>query len=271
METIQPNWPLRNKVLCFSTRSLGGFSSGTYASLNLGDHVGDDLSKVLKNRELLSAYMQAQTNDELAPLCWLKQTHSNVCIELPKPNNPKPNNTNTLADAVFTNRVAQPCVVMTADCMAIMISNSSGTEVAAIHAGWRGLVDGIIENPVEKLGSKRDDLLAWFAPNISQANFEIGQDVASHFHQYPQSLRACDNNNQISQKADKFYLDMRYVAKQKLKSLGVKHIYQSDECTYASDTLFSHRRYSHNNLLQTNKDASCGRMANIILIPRSHP
>jgi YfiH family protein len=232
----------------------------------LGDHVGDDPSKVLQNRALLSAHIQSQINYELAPLVWLKQTHSNLCIELPQPESK-----NKSADAVYTSMTAQPSVVMTADCMAIMISNSSGTEVAAVHAGWRGLADGVIENTIASLGSKNSDLMVWFAPNISQANFEVGQDVASHFEEFPQAFQATDTNEPASQKANKFQLDMRYVAEQKLKSLGVKHIYQSDECTYASDTLFSHRRYSHNNLLQTNKDASCGRMANIILIPRSHP
>jgi YfiH family protein len=236
------------RVLCLSTTNLGGLSKNAFATLNLGTHVGDDESSVVGNRKKLTLALAEYANKAKA-ISWLNQTHSNQVISLSEPLSPGA----IEADAAYTNIDNLPCTVMTADCMAIMVSNRRGTEVAAIHAGWKGLLDGVIENTISTFLSPREELHAWFAPSICQQHFEVGSELAFLFADYPSALIASTNTNKV-------LLDLVAVASIKLKSLGIYHQYYSNRCTYSSDILFSHRQATHQGLI------ACGRMANLILI-----
>lgn len=245
---IQPTWPVNKRVLCFSTTNDGGVSIENFNSLNLGGHVGDDALSVQINRHRLASELNKVVPNVQA-VTWLKQTHSTHVRKLNAPLSADL----IEADAAYTQTTNLPCTVMTADCMALMIANTEGSEVAAVHAGWKGLLDGVIENAIEQFTSCRTDIHVWFAPSISQQHFEIGHDVADLFSSFPSALVG-------SVSEGKFLLDLSAVANIKLDALGVTQRYYSNICTYSAINLFSHRRATHQGL------STCGRMANLILI-----
>jgi hypothetical protein len=248
IEFIQPAWPVSERVFCASTTADGGVSSNMFNSLNLGSHVGDDPFCVEVNRQRLVNELQ-HYDPNMKPISWLNQTHSTNVIRLSKPAVAGAKD----ADASYTKVRNLPCSVMTADCMALMLANTSGTEVAAVHAGWKGLLNGVIENTVAEFSSHHSEIHVWFAPSICQQHFEIGDDVTSLFSQFPSALK-------VSSAKNKMLLNLLEVANLKLDALGILQRYYSNICTYSSANLFSHRRAKHQGL------STCGRMTNLILI-----
>lgn len=238
-------------VKAFTSCRSGGFSQSPYDSFNLAQHVGDDQGLVNKNRRLLP------NNQNFV---WLNQTHSNMCIDLDVDGNfAEPT---IQADACFSRRKKQVCAVMTADCLPILLCDSQGTCVAAIHAGWRGLADGVIENTVSKMPVNSKNLMAWMGPAISQAHFEVGKEIKATFVSYP---KAFVSNNDIYD--DKYFADLYYIAKQKLFSLGIKQVFGGEYCTYRqADMFFSHRRATHQNLNASNPIATTGRIISAIYL-----
>lgn len=249
---IQPKWPVNKRVFCASTTADGGVSSDVFNSLNLGAHVGDDALCVEKNRQRLVHELDKHVPN-IRSISWLNQTHSTNVLRLTEPVIAGANE----ADAAYAQTANLPCNVMTADCMALMMANSDGTEVAAVHAGWKGLSNGIIENTIAQFLSSPDEIHVWFAPSICQQNFEVSADVADLFCAFPSALKTASSNN-------KMLLDLIAVADLKLDALGVLQRYYSNICTYSATNLFSHRRARHQGL------STCGRMTNLILIKDSH-
>ncbi|WP_112083170.1 peptidoglycan editing factor PgeF, partial [Haemophilus influenzae] len=163
MQAINPNWNVPKNIHAFTTTREGGVSSMPYFSFNLGDHVGDNKSAVKTNRTLLvEKFGLPQT-----PI-FLTQTHSTRVLQLPY------SGQNLEADAVYTNVPNQVCVVMTADCLPVLFTTTSGNEVAAAHAGWRGLCDGVLEETVKYFQAKPEDIIAWFGPAIGPKAFQVG-------------------------------------------------------------------------------------------------
>lgn len=234
--------------MCLSTTNQGGVSKDAFATLNLGMHVGDEQELVHSNRAKFALALTKYAS-QAKPITWLNQTHSNTVVSLIEPIPAAA----LVADAAYTRTENLACTVMSADCMAIMLSNRNGTEVAAVHAGWKGLLDGVIENTVSKFLSARDELHVWFAPSICQQHFEVGFEVADLFSLYSDALAPSANDKKI-------LLDLVCVAANKLKALGVHHLYYSEQCTYSTENLFSHRKATHQGKI------ACGRMANLILI-----
>ena len=238
-ELITPAWPAPANVKAVSSTRAGGCSTGPYCSLNLGNHVGDDAAVVSHNRQLFytKAMMPAQP-------VWLNQTHSTRCITLTRTVTDDIN-----ADASFSRQSGLVCTVMTADCLPLLLCSKDGTEVAAVHAGWRGLCDGVIENTLQ-LFSRPADCLAWLGPAISQRAFEVGPEVRTAFiRQDPAASSAF-----IAAKQDKWLADLYLLARQRLAHCGVTAVYGGEHCTYqqAAD-FFSYRR-----------DGQTGRMATAI-------
>lgn len=166
------------------------------------------------------------------------------------------------ADACFSSRQKQVCAVMTADCLPILLCDSQGTNVAAIHAGWRGLAGGVIENTVLKMPVNSKNLMAWMGPAISQTYFEVEKEIKKTFISYP---GAFVKNNDISD--EKYFADLYYIAKQKLFSLGIKQVFGGEYCTYQqTDMFFSHRRATHQNLDASNPIARTGRIVSAIYL-----
>ena len=161
----------------------------------------------------------------------LNQSHSNIAIELPSDDRD--------ADASYTTHNKVVCSIRTADCMPLLITDEEGSFVAAIHAGWRGLSSGIIENTLKKINA-RGEIIVWIGPHISQEYFEVGAEVRNIFLENdPASTEAFTNDEN-----EKYFLSMLKVAKLKLKSLGVQKIFITKNfCTYKNaNNYFSYRR-----------------------------
>ena len=241
---IIPDWPAPVHVKSlFTTRSGGvsGGKNGIYASLNLGMHVHDDPIAVERNRTLLCTYLPAEPK-------WLQQVHGiePVCIEHATAAIPQ-------GDAALSRQPGTVCAIMVADCLPVFLCDRAGTVVAIAHAGWRGLVGGIIEQTIAAMQVDRSSLLAWLGPAIGPNHFEVGVDVFEAFMQH--DAIAAKAFVAIRNKPEKKWLaDIFLLARQRLEASGVSAIYGSGICTYSdAQRFFSYRR-----------DGETGRMAALI-------
>lgn len=233
---IQPNWPAPTSVKAVQTTRLGGVSQNQYASLNLGTHVKDKPLYVAQNRQLLSNLVPSEP-------VWLNQVHGTQVVDAASASCVPE------ADASFTHRQQTVCAVMTADCLPILLCNTSGTVVAAVHAGWRGLCDGVIEATVKAMGAECANLMAWLGPAIGPDAFEVGDEVRKQFIAHDADAEAA-----FKSKQDKWLGNLYLLAKQRLEALGVQGVYGEPLCTYSTpEQFFSYRR-----------DGETGRMATMI-------
>jgi len=235
MHVVQADWSFEG-VHAFTTTRLGGASETPYDSFNLAMHVGDDAHCVTKNRRLLVDKYQLPEE----PL-WLNQTHSTqvVCLD---------NQTaiNVPSDACFTRNTKRVCAVMTADCLPILLLDSKRQWVGAIHAGWRGLADGIIEQFLETV-QPTSPIAAWIGPAISQPCFEVQQDVVEYFTSIDSSYERF-----FIRHSEGYWGDLVGIAEDKLRQATV-NVFKSNHCTYRENEFFSYRR-----------DGTTGRMASLI-------
>ncbi|MCG3760206.1 peptidoglycan editing factor PgeF [Vibrio cincinnatiensis] len=227
MNKIIPNWPAPDNIKAFASTRIGGFSHPPYQGLNLGTHVGDDPKLVLRNRE----WVQMMSQMPSSPI-WLNQTHSTKVVEVDRP-------TKAIldADGLFTASPRVVCSAMTADCLPVLLTNSQGTQVAAVHAGWRGLAGGIVENALQKLTGHP---LVWLGPAIGTQAFEVGNEVREAF---------CDHDGDATQaflatsQQGKWLADMVKLTRLRLAKLGIDQVYSCDLCTYQHPQQFySYRR-----------------------------
>lgn len=217
----------------------GGVSTGNYGNFNLATHTGDDLALVEQNRDLLIKQYDLPS----APK-WLNQTHSDRCADA--------RSNDCDADAAITNQKGVVCAILTADCLPIFASNTAGTQVGVAHAGWQGIVGGVIESFISEFNAP--DVQVHFGPAISQKSFEVGEDVHQQFMQKDSNF-ACAFAPAFEPKAHKYQLDIYQAASIVLNTLGIKSISGGDKCTCAQkDKYFSYRR----------DGAQSGRMAHLI-------
>lgn len=238
---IVPNWPAPANVKSIQTIRVGGKSIAPYDSLNLGGHVGDDPLTVAANRQLLNEYLPSE------PL-WLNQVHGLEVV------NAHEASCLPCADASYTDKNGVVCAVMTADCLPVLLCNTAGTEVTAIHAGWKGLLDGVLEAGVARMKSPANEIMAWFGPAIGPTAFEVGDDVRDAFIQ--RHAEATQAFVKLPAVADehKWLGDIYQLATQRLNNQGVHQIYGGGLCTYTDKSrFFSFRR-----------DGATGRMASLI-------
>ncbi|NVK21644.1 MAG: peptidoglycan editing factor PgeF [Kangiellaceae bacterium] len=240
---IIPNWPAPNIIRAFSSTRIGGVSQACYQGLNLAQHVNDEVVCVEQNRQ------QLQQLTQYPPALWLEQVHSNIAIEYDL------KALNSQVDASFTQHSQQTCVVMTADCLPVLFCNQAGDWIAAAHAGWRGLADGVLLNTLKNY-SGTSSLMAWIGPAISQKYFEVGDDVKQVFIE-----QDSDNSQFFVEKANgKWLCDLAGIAKQQLQNNGVE-VYLSNLCSFSdSEHFYSYRR-----------DGRTGRMASLIWIDTNAP
>jgi polyphenol oxidase len=223
---IIPDWPAPKQVRTLQTTRLGGISVAPYDSLNLGDHVGDAPLAVERNRMLLNTLLPSEP-------VWLEQAHGTLVANadyascLPQ------------ADACIARHRAAVCVVMTADCLPVLLCDKQGSVVGAAHAGWKGLAAGVIEATVQAMNVAPKNLMAWLGPAISQDAFEVGDEVRAAFiAAQPQALAAF-----IPGQHGKWLADLSALARLRLNALGITQIYGGDYCTYRdSESFFSYRR-----------------------------
>ena len=242
MDVITPDWPAPTQVRALTTTRDGGLSEGFYASLNLGNHVGDNELSVQQNRENLFKHAELPSQP-----FWLDQVHSIKVVENTSENCVTP----IQADASFAKKKGLVCAVMTADCLPILLCNKRGSVVAALHAGWRGLLAGVVENTINQLGEP-EELLAWCGPAIGPGKFEVGIEVEKAFVEKKTIMK------QAFQQVDQshFLADLYALARMTLLDCGVKNIFGGEYCTYnQANQFYSYRR-----------EPITGRMASLIWI-----
>ena len=236
-ECFVPEWNVPANVRALQTTRQGGVSTAPWASFNLGDHVGDDPAAVAANRAQLASLLPAEPH-------WLTQVHGTVAVDVEKM--PKA----ATADAAFARQGGQVCVVMTADCLPVLFCDRRGTVVAASHAGWRGLLAGVLESTVDAMQVPPDELLVWLGPAIGPRCFEVGDEVRRAFV----ARDAAAGLGFMSGEPGKWLCDIYLLARQRLSALGVLSVSGGGACTVSeAERYFSYRR-----------DGVTGRMASLI-------
>lgn len=236
---IFPDWPAPKHVRALQTTRAGGVSSGVYAGLNLGDHVGDDVIHVAENRSSLCEYLPAEP-------FWLNQVHGINVVDAADVG------ALVSADASYAKNSGQICAVLTADCLPVLFCSEDGAVVAAAHAGWRGLAAGVLERTAAAMRVPGNRLLAWLGPAIGPASFEVGEDVRSVF--VDDDVQTAEAFS--SQGHGKYLADIYRLARIRLAKVGIEGVFGGEFCTVSDPTRF----YSYR------RDGVTGRQASLIWI-----
>lgn len=246
LEWITPDWPAPPSVRSVTTTRSGGGSGVPYASLNLGAGTGDAPGAVADNR----ARMLAALGIEHDP-CWLRQVHGAEVVSAAQFDRPPP------ADACVGSPGSPPCVVLTADCLPVVLCDTSGTRVGIAHAGWRGLAAGVIASCVaamQRPQRPQRELLAWLGPAIGPESYEVGPEVRESILAAEPGARSAFAP--CAPGAGRWLANLCEVAVRQLESLGIHRIYGGGFCTYRDrERFFSYRR-----------DGTTGRFATLIWI-----
>lgn len=240
---LHPDWPAPSNVRAVVTLRNGGVSQAPYDSLNLGVHVGDAPAVVTQNRQRLHAALQLASEP-----VWLKQVHGTQVAQLPA----LPDVIE--ADAVCSATAGSVCAILTADCLPVLFCDDAGTVVAAAHAGWRGLLAGVLENTVQAMNRPAQQIQAWLGPAIGPQAFEVGAEVRDAFiARDPQAAEAF-----IAGLPGKYFADLYLLARQRLQHRGVSRVYGGGLCTFTdAERFYSFRR-----------DGVTGRMATLIWLQK---
>ena len=233
---LQPlDWLLPVGVEAATTLRLPGLSGGEFAGLNLGTHVGDDPQAVEQNRQMLTAAL----GEGVMPV-YINQVHGcdvieltsddyrNVCLQTAH------TNLSSDADALYTQHQNLALVIQVADCLPILLSDKNGQEVAAIHAGWRGLASGVIRETLDKFES--NSLTAWLGPAIGPCHYEVDDVVYGRFTSTA-AFKPCGDDAH-------WMMSLETVATEQLLEAGLDEadIVATNTCTYCHEDYFSYRR-----------------------------
>jgi hypothetical protein len=234
---LTPDWPAPANIHAATTLRTGGVSCGAYASLNPAMHVGDDAELVKQNRRLIKELLVLPSDP-----VWLEQIHSNRAV-LAVTTEPLQQ-----ADASYTAESGLVCAVMTADCLPLLVCAANGSEVAAIHAGWRGLLAGVVGNTLTAM--QNSDFLVWLGPAIGPDCFEVGAEVRDAFLEKSVAFITAFKQ----QNNGKWLADIYQLARIDLAMLGIDKVYGGGFCTVTEyERFYSYRR-----------DKQTGRMATLI-------
>lgn len=235
---LRPEWPAPPHVHALVTTRSGGVSRGPYSSLNLGDHVGDDMSDVEENRARVAANLPS-------PPLWLKQVHGTEVAVAAR------STPGCEADAAVTRERGRVLAVLTADCLPVLLCDAAGDVAGIAHAGWRGLCAGVIEQTLAAMDAPSSSLMAWLGPAIGPEAFEVGDDVRGAF--LARDAAAAPAFRRATARG-KWHADLYSLARRRLATAGVAHVFGGGFCTVSEpQRFFSHRR-----------DRVTGRMASLV-------
>ena len=236
---IIPDWPAPANVHAAVTTRRGGVSAPPYDSFNLATHVEDDPAAVAANRARLRDALELPAE----PL-WLNQVHGTGVVDAAVAEQGND------ADGAFATAPGAVCAVMTADCLPVLLCDRAGTRVAAAHAGWRGLLNGVVEAAVEALDSPPAELLAWLGPAIGPDAFEVGEEVRDAFLKDDPGAEEAFRPSP----AGRWLADIYRLARRRLVRMGLSAVHGGGLCTFSdAERFYSYRR-----------DGRTGRMASLI-------
>lgn len=242
MNFIYPDWPAPARVRAATTTRQGGVSQPPFDSFNLGGHVGDEPAAVASNRQQLRESLSLPGDPY-----WLNQIHGTTVANLDNEPEGLPE-----ADASITTTPNTVCAVLTADCLPVLFCDQAGTQVAAAHAGWRGLAAGVLEATVASFSAPPEQIIAWLAPAIGPQAFEVGDEVRQAFCDVDPAAAEAFVVSKPNNK--KWVADVYQLARQRLAAVGVSAVYGGGRCTYTeADSFYSFRR-----------DGKTGRMVSLV-------
>lgn len=247
---IIPQWPAPDNVNALATEresknsAIKGCSLAPYSTFNLGDHVADLPRHVAENRQKL-----LELSSGCDEIRWLQQVHGIECPDADLIKNRQ------VADASFSQKQGLACAVMTADCLPVLFCDLQGRQVAAAHAGWKGLAQGVLSRTLSTFianGIPANQVIAWLGPAISQTAFEVGPEVKAAFGILETGAAWADEGCFIQGVDDRLQANIYRLARIQLEHLGLSGIYgadqESDYCTYSDVNeegearFFSYRR-----------------------------
>lgn len=235
---LLPDWPCPPGVRACQTTRQGGLSEGPYQSFNLAEHVGDAPAAVATNRARLRELAQLPSEPR-----WLAQVHGTAVLDAADTSAGTP-----CADASYSRQSGEVCVVLTADCLPLLLCRRDASAVAAVHAGWRGLQAGVIEQTLIQAGE--GDWLAWLGPAIGPQAFEVGEEVYAAFVDEDATASAAF----VAKRPGHWLADLYALARMRLARVGVTAVYGGQYCSHRQAELF----YSYR------RDGITGRMASLI-------
>lgn len=250
---LLPDWQLPPGIFACVTTRQGGCSAPPFDSFNLGNHVGDDVVAVSRNRAQLQTLLQQHTGLAEVPVQWLQQIHGTAVYRL---TGAQPLLTPPQADAIHTAARGIACAVLTADCLPVLFCVDDGSEVAVAHAGWRGLVNGVLERSVQQFGVPAGRIRAWLGPAIAACHFEVGAEVRNQFLAQAAAGTEAATAAAFQVGAEgRFLVDLYALARLRLQAVGVTQIAGAPRCTVCdAGSWYSYRR-----------DGATGRFASLIL------
>lgn len=239
---LPAQWDAPAWVKAGTTTRHGGNSLAPYDNLNLAFHVGDVPETVRDNRAFLGKLLDLPSEP-----VWLDQVHGKHII-----NNSVP--ADREADGIFMEQAGVVCVIMTADCVPLLLCNNEGTRVAAIHAGWRGICAGIISEAISLFADSPQSIQVWIGPHISPDNYEVGNDVRDACLETRPNLEQAFTANTRG----RWQADLEMLVRYDLALNNVNRVYSIDQCNFSHpDDYYSFRR-----------DGQTGRNASMIWIDK---
>ena len=248
---LAATWPAPKNIHAFTTLRNGmGVSKPPFDQFNLGNRngeQGDDPITVEKNRELLVQAFSLPSRPH-----WLRQVHGVDVLRFDETakNSGDFHQDEPVADGSVTSKKNIVLSILTADCLPALFCNTDGSEVAAAHAGWRGLASGMLENAVRTMNSEPENIMVWLGPAAGPRAYEVGAEVRDAFVQYDKQAELAF----VPRRDNHWKVDLYQLARMRLQSMGIVKVYGGDHCSISEpDRFFSHRR-----------DQQTGRMASLI-------
>ncbi len=227
LDVLAPEWAAPAHVHAWVTTRVGGVSRAPFDTLNLATHVGDDARAVAINRARVVEALALPSAPQ-----WLQQVHGCAVAHLDESITARP-----CADAAVAHEHGVVCAVLTADCLPLLLCDEAGTAVAAVHAGWRGMLAGVIEQTLAQFSDPRR-VMVWLGPAIGPASFEVGDEVRAAFVTQDSAASAAfaQGRDAVHWQADLYAL-----ARMRLQRAGVEHIAGGDFDTATDVRFYSHR------------------------------
>jgi len=248
---IRPRTPLGGGIRALATTRHGGISRLPFAAFNLGDHVGDAPAAVAENRRRLVAAIGCEG------VQWLRQVHGSHCIRV----TPQTLASAPEADAAWTDRPGLALAVLTADCVPVVLGAPSAGVVAVAHAGWRGLVGGVLEALLAQLPVPAAELVAWLGPAIGPADYQVDEPVLAAIRALPEGERLAGAVTATDPMPGRWRLDLFELATRLLVRAGVQRVESERISTFADPRCYSHRRAGAGG-------GVTGRFATLVWLPR---